>query len=240
VKTRGVAPVVVILVLALIGGGLFVAKPSLFPGASKRAAQSTVATAKVETAVNAQASAAAASVAKIGEANASAPESPARDFISREIPVALARLPSPDPMELLAAEKRRSAIMEGRLDEARTLYEATAKKSAQLQKERDTAFAERRAADLALEQAAAAEHARTVQLMIAGAVAVLAFAGWAYAKLFGVSLPNIGKMAADIRAGEDPITALSTYTAPWHHATVQKYAKLNSELPTPPPDGTPS
>lgn len=227
---RGFAVLGYVAILAAITVGTWIIKPSLFPGASKRAAKSTQATEALVRATDTQAASAAASVAKIGEANAASPASPSRDFIGAEVPVALSRLPAPDPIALLEAEKRRSAIMEGRADEARRLYESAAKKSEKLQQERDTALAERRAADLALEQAAAAEHARTAQLAIAVGIAVLAFAGWAYAKLFGVSLPNIGKMAADIRGGADPIEALSAYTAPWHHAAVQKYAKLATPL----------
>jgi hypothetical protein len=229
VKTRGEATVLVVVIVAVIGLATWIFKPALFGGASKRAAQGTQATAQLEAAHAAQGAAAAASVAKIGEANTAAPASPARDFITQEVPVALARLPSPDPAELLAAEKRRSAVMEGRLDEARRLYEQSAKTSARLQAERDEALAARRAADLAHEQAAAAEHARTVQLLGAGVVVVLIGAAWLYTKVYSIGPHTIGAIAADIRAKVDPLKALDTHLAPRLHARVRKAAKLSTE-----------
>lgn len=219
----GVEVIVVLAVLALAG---WFAKPALFPGASKRAAQSTQATAQVEAATTAQGASAAASVVKIGEANSAAPASPSRDFIAREVPAALAKLPAPDPIALLDAEKRRSAVMEGRADEARKLYETEAKKSANLQHERDEALAARRSVDLALEQSAAAEHARTTQLIGACVLAGLALAGWGYAKIYGIGHGTLGAIAADIRAGADPLQAIDTHTAPRLHARVKRAAKL--------------
>ncbi len=146
------------------------------PGASKRAAQSTAATARVEQTATAQGSAVAASIVEIGKANTEAPESPSRDFIAKEIPVALASLPAPDAQRLLEAERRRAAVMEGRADEARKLYELAAKQAAHLQHERDEAIAARRNADLALEKSAAAEHARSLQAVGLGALALIAAA----------------------------------------------------------------
>jgi hypothetical protein len=216
--------------LAVLAGVAWLVKPSLFPGASKRAATSTEATAQLVAATDAQGASAAASVTKIGQANSDAPESPARSFIAQEVPVALSRLPTPDPKALLEAERRRSAVMEGRLDEARALYERTAKESAKLQRERDEALAARRAADLALEQAAAAEHARTVQLLAAGIVAFLLLAGWIYSKVYSITPDAIGKIAADVRAGIAPLTALDTHLSPKLHARVSRAAKLATEL----------
>ena len=225
----GEAVTVVVLVVALIGVGAWLFKPSLFPGASRRAQQSTQTTAQLVAATDAQGAAAAASVVKIGEANAAAPASPARDFITREVPVALARLPAPDPRELLEAERRRAAIMEGRLEEARRLYEQSAKASARLQQERDEALAARRAADLALEQAAAAEHARTVQLVGAALVALLLLAAWIYSKVYSIGPDTLGRIAADIRAKVDPLAALDTHLAPRLHPRVRRAAKLATE-----------
>lgn len=226
---RGMTGIEVLAALALLGAVAWWVKPSLFPGQSKRAAASTQATAAVETATNAQGASAAASVAKIGEANAVAPASPSKDFISREIPMALSRLPAPDPQALLEAERRRVAVMEGRLDEARRLYETAAKQSEKLQRERDEALAARRAVDLQLEQAAAAEHARTTQAIGAALVALLLLAGWIYTKVYSVGPDTLGKIAADVRAGIKPIAALNTHLAPRLHTKVRRAAKLAAE-----------
>ena len=215
--------------LAVIAAVAWFVKPSLFPGQSKRAADSSRASVAVEEATNAQGAAAAASVAKIGEANAAAPASPSRDFITREIPMALSRLPSPDPKALLDGEKRRVAVMEGRLDEARRLYESASRQSEKLQRERDEALAARRAVDLQLEQAAAAEHARTTQAIGFAAVAVLLGAGWIYAKVYSIGPHTLGQVAADIRAGANPLAALDTHLAPRLHAQVRRAAKLATE-----------
>lgn len=234
-NARASISVAVIVAVALLGvGGLWIAKPSIFGGASKRAADSTAATAALEKAVDAQASAAAASVVKIAEANAAAPESPSRAFIGQETTVTLSRLPAPDPRALLEAEKRRAAVMEGRLDEARRLYEQAAKVSEKLQRERDEAIAARRAADLALEQAAAAEHARRMQAIGAGLLAALALAAFVYVKAFHVSPATLGEIAADIRRGVKPIQAMTDNLAPRQYARVRNAAKLATEPIDPP------
>lgn len=220
----------VVVAVAVLGAvAAWFAKPGWFSGDSKRAKQSTVATAKVEAATQAQGAAVAASVVKIGEANAEAPASPSRDFIAKEVPLALTQLPAPDSRELIAAEKRKVAVMEGRLEEARKLYEAAAKSAETLQRERDDALAARRAADSALERAAAARDARTRQAFGAGAVAFLALAAFAYAKIFGVGVGTLGSIAADIRAGRDPLGAMDTHLGPRLHARVRRAAKLAAE-----------
>jgi type II secretory pathway pseudopilin PulG len=235
-RKGGMTGIEVIAALALLGVVTWLVKPSLFPGRSKRAADSTQATAAVEAATNAQGASAAASVVKIGEANAVAPASPSKDFIGREIPMALSRLPAPDPQALLEAERRRVAVMEGRLDEARRLYESAAKQSEKLQRERDEAIAARRAVDLQLEQAAASEHARTTQALGATLVALLLGAGWVYTKVYSVGPDTLGKIAADVRAGVKPIQALNTHLAPRLHARVRTAAKLATEPKDEPDD----
>ncbi len=132
---------------------------------------------------------------------------------------------------LLEAEKRRSAVMEGRAEEARRLYESAAKESSRLQAERDEALAARRAADLAVEQAAAAEHARTAQLIGAAILAALWAGAWFYLKRNSIGPEKLGAMAADLRAGENPLTVLDRYVDHHLHARVQRAAKLNTDLP---------
>ena len=225
-KTKAFTLVEVVVVLAALSGIAWAVKPSLFPGHAKRAAQSTQATANLVAATDAQGASAAASVAKIGEANAAAPESPSRSFIAAEVPLTLSLLPAPDPKAALEAERRRAAVMEGRLDEARRLYETAAAKADRLQAERDEALAARQAADLALEKAAAAEHARTLQMLGIGALALLLGAGWLYAKVYGITPATAGQIAADIRAGVSPIAAFDTHLAPRLHKAVNRAARL--------------
>jgi hypothetical protein len=225
-KIRAFTGVEIVAVIAVLGIAGWIFVPKVMHGASRRAANSTNATAQVEQAVNAQGAAAAASVVKMAEANSAAPASPSRDFIAQEAPVALSRLPAPDPQALLEAERRKSAVMEGRAEEARKLYEAAAKQSAELQRERDEAIAARRQADAALEQAAAAEHASKVQRLGLAAIALILGAGWLYAKIYGIGPKTIGAIAADIRAGDSPLAALDANLGPRLHARVKKAAKL--------------
>jgi hypothetical protein len=229
-STRGEATVVVLIVVVLLGGVIGIFKPNWFSGASRRAATGTATTAQLVQAVDNQGAAAAASVVKIAEANTLAPESPSRDFIAKEVPVALARLPAPDPVKLLEAEKRMRAVLEGNLDESRRLYEIATKQSAKLQAERDSAIAAKHAADLAVEKAAAAEHAKTVQLFGAGLVIVLLGAAWVYLKVYSIGPNVLGTMAAEMRTGKNPVQIMTDNLAPRFYARVQKHAQLATPL----------
>jgi hypothetical protein len=233
IRIRGEALTVVLLVLALVGGGIWLIKPKGLDGDSRRAATSRDTTAKLETATTAQGASAAASVAKIGEANAQAPASPSRDFIAREVPAALAKLPAPDPLALIEAEKRRAAVMEGRAQEAARLYESEAKRSAQLQSERDAALAARQTADNALAEAAAARLAAERQRTAAIAIASLLGALWIYAKLYSITPAALGDAAAGIRAGRNPIDEISRVTAPWLHQRIHRAARLATDIDAP-------
>lgn len=228
-SNKGDAGATVLVVLAVLAFGWFFAKPKFLDGDSRRAKASQESTARVEEAVAAQSSTAAASVVKIGEANSMAPESPARDFISREIPAALSLLPAPNAAALIEAERRRSAVMEGRLQEANALYQSEAKRAAQLQHERDEAFAARRAADLALSEAAAARLASERQRNAFILLAVLIGALWIYAKVYSIGPASLGRIAADVRAGTSPIAAMDTHLAPWMHSRVKRHAKLSAK-----------
>lgn len=225
-RTKGVTGVEIILLLSLLGGALFVAKPALFPGASKRAQQSTEATADVEKAVKAQGSNVAAGITSIGRAASDLPDSPATDFVRREVPYLLAKLPAPDAQALLESERRRSAVMEGKAQLANELYQKEAEKSAKLQKQLDRALQERRDVDRSLAEAAAAEHARTLQAMGAGVVAVLLLVGWAYTKFYSITPATLGRIAADVRGGANPISAMDTHLAPWLHPHVNRASRL--------------
>ena len=69
-----------------------------------------------------KASNSAASVEAARKVNTNQPPSPSTTFIDKELGVALAVLPPPDIKTALEVEKRRSAIMEGRVSEANKLY----------------------------------------------------------------------------------------------------------------------
>lgn len=233
-KTSGEAAALILYVLVALGAALFVVKPKLFPGDSRRAEQNSQANQKLEEVTQAQGSSAAASVASIGQAAALAPQSPATDYIIQEVPVALSKLPAPDAAALIEAERRRTAVMEGRLDEARRLFQTEAQRASQLQKERDEALIKQREATVALQESAAVAHSRFMQSVGLGVIALIAVGLWIASKVYGVNLQSMGKIVADIRSGGDPIAAIDAYTSPRLHPVIQKYAKLDSKLPEPP------
>jgi hypothetical protein len=215
-KVQGIAALGVIGIIAglgLIAG--WVLKPSLFPGASKRAAVSTKTTEELIKATDHMAAAAAAS----------------KDFINREAEVALSRLPAPDPKELIEAEKRRVAILQGKLDVAMKLYNKAAETSAKLQVEKDEAVAAKRESDTALEKAAAAEHARTMQLVGAGVVVFILFAGFVYLKLHSIGPGTMGQIVARIRQGEQPVALFDEYLPKFLQKKVNREARLSTPTP---------
>ncbi len=201
-STRSSVAVLVMLGVLLLGGGAWgISKTKWFHGESKRAATSTSTTNDLLAAKDKQGAVAAASVVKIGEANQVAPESPSRSFIAREVPVALASLPPPDADALLAAERRKAAVLEGRLVEADKLYGDAIKLAGEYQKEAARAVAAKRASDLALEQAAAetrgAEQNQFWLTLLAIAVGLL----WAWTKLTHASPLALSRFVQDVKSG---------------------------------------
>lgn len=238
---RGEAAAIVIGVVALCTVLVWMFKPRMIHGESRRAKASTESTAQVETATAAvdaaasqRAAAAAASVVKIAEANSTAPASAEKDFIGREAPVALANLPAPDPQALLEAERRRVAVMEGRLAEASKLYEAAMRSSAESAKELAdlranlaTAQAERRSADAAIAEAAAANLALERQRNQFVVALVIAVCAWLYVKFTHLSPGAMAEAVQDIRGGKvDPIVALDGVAT----RLQQRYVKLLTKL----------
>lgn len=192
-SNRALTGVEVAIALAVLGALGWFTLPKIFHGATRRAENSAKATAALEDATRAQGASAAASVQKIGEAAAMAEPSPAIDFIRQETPVALAKLPAPDPQSLLEAERRRTAVMEGRFELAKSLYVGAYERAEKLQSERDKALEARRQADAALLEAAAAERARTLQGMAAGAAALIALGIWLYTRVHAVRLRRLAQ-----------------------------------------------
>lgn len=227
-KHSGETLTIVVLVLSLLGVGVFAFKPSWLPGASRRAAKSTEATAAVkdataavDKAVRAQGAAAAAIGVEIGVANRLAPDSPSKSYIERDLTLLASLLPPPDQSAQLAAQARRIAVMEGNLDEARRLYESNSKEISRLQKEkaaaeaaRAAADAARQAADLEVEKAAAADHARSMQMWVIGGIALLFLFGWIYRGMYSVGPEAIAKIKRNVLDGEDANVAIDTWLGP--------------------------
>lgn len=228
-NNKGFTGVEIAIAVAIFGGLLYAVKPGLFPGSSKRAATSTETTKAVEAAYTTQGAVAAASISKMNEAVSFMEEIPLKTFLSQESRLALTRLPSPDLKELLEAEKRRSAVFEGRASEYQKLYLDANGKTVKLNAEVERANAAKHASDLALEKAAAAEHAEKMQKFVFIAIAVMLLAAWLYAKIYNISPNLVGKMVADMRAGVPGIQAVDTYLAPRFLSPVRKASKLATE-----------
>ena len=242
---RGEVATVALVAVAAVALLAWIFKPAKLDGESRRAEAGKKATAAVvasiedtDAAHKAQGAAAAASVAKIGEAAAALPASPAADFIAREVPLALGYLPAPDPAALLAAERRRVAVLSGQLEEARRLY-ATAYADAQAALERanraeaarDAALSDRQRADAAIAEAAAANLAlaRRSRLQWLGIGTLAAVAGFLW--FTGIRPATIGAALASVRAGESPVAAFDRLLPAWMHGRVKRAAQLATDLP---------
>lgn len=226
-KTRAFAFLPVLIGVVVVGiAGLFVARPKILHGDSQRAAASTEATSQVVATVNKQGAEAAASIAVIAEANASAPASLERDFIAREAPVALAKLPAPDPAALLEAERRKVAILEGKNAEAEKLYAVALNRAAELQKQKDAAIAQRQAVDLKLEQTAAERLGESRQFNRMALALALLCGLFLYVKITHLSPGAVAELATDLKAGKHPLDALDGVTSRMQQRFVRLLAKL--------------
>lgn len=229
---RGEAVTIVLIVLGLLGV-LFVTKPKWLSGDSKRAATSTKTTEAVVVASDKRGATAAASVVKIGEANATAPESPEKAFIAREVPVALSLLPPPDQTALIEAERRKVAVLSGKLEQITPLYDLALKKSDSLGKDLAKAIAAKRASDLALEQEAAerlgAERTRNWAIL----AVVLAGGLYLYVKFTHVSPGAMATIVSDLRnpvASQPAIAAVDAATTRLQQWMISTLAKLKTTL----------
>lgn len=106
---------------------------------------------------------AAAQVGSANIGNTNNPPGPAREVVHRETSMAMTNLPPADLVEALAAAKRRTALLEGRVAEAEALYKVAQTESEQMKAERaklkaDTDKASQEA-ELQRQKAAAAQAA---------------------------------------------------------------------------------
>jgi len=228
---KGIAPIIILVTLSVLAATAWVAKPKIFHGETKRAKAAETAATNLQAVDNKQGAVAAASVVKIGEANAIAPDSPAKNFIAKEVPVALANLPTPDPQALIEAEKRKNAELQGRLNEANYLYASALKNASELQRQKEAALAASKRSLEALNEAAAAHRAaqRQRDLAILAVVAVLAL--YVYAKITGLGAGSIAAVVSDVKAGVHPIQALDTVTNTLQQKIIKALVKLKSPEP---------
>ena len=232
-SNRAETTLLILAILGLLGlGALGLSKTKMFNGDSKRAASSAETTSTLVDTTNKQSAVAAASVVKIGEANSEAPDSPTKNFISREVPLVLAALPAPDIQALIQAEKRKVAVMEGRLQEASLLYGDAIKRVERLEREKSQALSAKRASDQELLQVAAerlgAEQQAFWAFIIAGAVGVL----YLYTKLTHLSPHALASAVLDIRGGSiesnHAIQALDGVTTRLQQKMVSTISKLSN------------
>ncbi len=243
-RNRAEVLTIVMLILGLAGLGAYLFKPKKLDGESRRADKGKQTTEQVETSVavavaaeQAKGAKAAAIITEVAKANLAEPSSPNREYIDKDLTLALDLLPKADLVALLAAEKRHAAFVEGKLDAVEKLYgsaytdnQALQKRAAIAETKADAAFNAKRESDNAISEAAAANLAlsrRSAQQWFAIGILIVGFAIY---RLHLVGPGALGKMAADIRGGGNALNALSNYTAPWLFARVQKAAKLNTEL----------
>jgi len=240
---RAFTTIEVLIALALLGLAFPALKPKFLDGDSKRATASQEATAAVsqataeaEAAAIKRSATAAASVAQIGVAASTLEDSPEKQFITREVPVAQANLPAPDALAMQAAYERRLAIMEGKLSESNRLYGDAFTRADELASDlivansaRAKAQAERTAIDRELAEVAAARLAASKTMwrviIIGGLIAGL----YIYTKLTHLSPDALSNVVRDIRGSESPLSALDNATTPLQQRMIRRLTKLKTE-----------
>lgn len=212
---RGVAVMAVVAVVAVLGLGAVLFKPKFLHGDTRRAAEAAKTTEALLASQKKLSATAAASVVMIGEANTVAPDSPAKNFIAREVPVALSTLESPDPTALIEAEKRKNAVLQGKIDLIERLYGDQAKAVESLRRENAAVLAAKRASDAELAQVAAerlgAEKTASRWLFVAVACVLL----YLYTKFTHLGPSAISEAVSDMRKQGDSagITAIDGVTS---------------------------
>jgi uncharacterized protein YxeA len=177
---NGEVTLTVIAVIAVIGLAVMWFKPSVAATNAKKVDEVTQ---KIEDSNQKVGQKVSASLNQIGVANSMAPESPSKNFISKEVALTTPLLPSPSMEELLQAEKRRVAVMEGHIEEANKLYFVSQKENAELIAE--NAKAKKDLTELKndlYEQAGVAEFLKKVSIIL-GVTVTLLGAGFIWFKL---------------------------------------------------------
>lgn len=228
-NNRGETVVIVLVIAGLLGIAAWALKPKFLDGDSRRAERSRETTAELIDAQKARSAAAAASVVKIGEANATAPDSLEKDFIAKEVPVALSNLEAADAQKLIEAERRKVAVLTGQVEAANALYEK-ALKAAQAEAARaQKAEAEKLETDNELSRVAAerlgAERQKRIFMLVAAGILVL----WLYVKVTHLSPNAIAEAVTDLRTNGkvDAIQAIDSVASRTQQRLVRLFTKLH-------------
>lgn len=196
-----------LIVLAGVVVGWVAPKPKFLDSRTRDAKASVEASAEVERRVSeavaaeqAKGAQVAASVQQIGVAAGQLPDSPQKTFIVREGVWLSPLLPPADPAALLAAERRRVAIMEGKVELADKLYAKAAADNAALlaraakaEAKLVAAMSERREVDTQLAESAAYQRGQQQVIGVLSAIVVLIAAGWIYASLRAGKLSRLAR-----------------------------------------------
>lgn len=225
-NNKGGGVVEIVLVGGLVAVALGIWKPKSMHGDSRRAEQSTEATAQLLETANKQGATAAAKISVVNDVAHTLPPSHEKTFIVAETNSALGDLPKPDQDERLKSIERKLAVLSGDLQRTNELYAEDRRNSAKLQKDYEKAVAERNEIDDKLTEVATARLAMEKQrnAFLVGVVLLILIVG--YLKLFGINQATLGRMVADIRGGMDPTQAFDTHLSPRLHRGVNKHARL--------------
>lgn len=228
----------VVAIVAVVGWLGPKVLPSAFDKRTKQAEQSADASAQVEQAVakerdanTRQNAVVAASVVKIGEAASDAPASPWATFVQREATHVLPLLPAPDYKALYAAEARKRAVLEGKLELADKLYAADAKdkqrvldENAKLRAKIAVAFAERREVDTELAESAAYARGKDAVIGVLFALAALCGVGWFIARKTSLPKLALAHMANRARDGQTAMDVIDGVVPDTWHDEIEKLA----------------
>ncbi len=234
-SARASAALIVLLAVALVGGGSWAAiKGGWFSGQSKRAKTSTATTTALVNAQDASGSAAAAYVTTMASVAATLPESKETAFIGKAGAIALSYLPAPDPQKLLEAERLKVAYLAGQLELANTLTANALQDSGRAKQELARAISAKRASDLALEEAAAEARGAESQKFLFLCIALAAGALYIWTKLSHVSPLTLSAAIQDMRTGltepNTAIAAINSATTPFQQMNVRAMYWLRDKL----------
>lgn len=234
-KTRGAVSLIVLLAVAVLGAGGYVAtKKGWFSGETKRAKESTKTTETLIATTDDQKAKASATFQAIGQTNAEAPDSPQKRVIARFVPIGQSLTGAPDPAFLLQLEQLKVAELAGKLEQADKINASILQDTAELQKKLAQAIAAKRASDLALEEAAKEAREEAASRLLWTCAAVAAAALYVWVKLSHISPLTLSAAVHDLRTGNaetnPAIAAIDSATTPFQQLNTRLMVWLRSKL----------